>query len=177
MKRFNHIITATPAIKERFLKQTTKTTDINNFPLTEEYFINSCWKEKENAAVYIGQISEPRGIYPLIESFNKTIGKLNLAGEFESEKIENKVKKINGWNNVVYYGLVRREKVAEILSKSKMGIITFLPIPNHIEAQPNKIFEYMSAGIPVIASYFPLWKEIIEKNNCGICVGCVWCWG
>ena len=28
----------------------------------------------------------------------------------------------------------------------------------------------MSAGVPVIGSNFPLWKQIIEGNQCGLCV-------
>ena len=28
----------------------------------------------------------------------------------------------------------------------------------------------MAAGLPIIASNFSLWKEIIEGNHCGICV-------
>jgi glycosyltransferase involved in cell wall biosynthesis len=43
-------------------------------------------------------------------------------------------------------------------------------MPNHIDAQPNKMFEYMSAGLPLIASDFPLWREIVEGNDCGVCV-------
>jgi len=35
---------------------------------------------------------------------------------------------------------------------------------------PNKMFEYMIAELPIIASNFLLWREIVEKNNCGICV-------
>ena len=32
------------------------------------------------------------------------------------------------------------------------------------------MFEYMATGLPVIVSNFPLWKEIVEDNKCGITV-------
>ena len=53
---------------------------------------------------------------------------------------------------------------------SKAGLVTFLPSPNHLDAQPNKMFEYMSAGMPIITSNFPLWAEIVKENGCGLCV-------
>ena len=57
-----------------------------------------------------------------------------------------------------------------MLSESKAGIVTFLAEPNHINSQPNKMFEYMSAQLPVICSHFELWKSIVEVNNCGFCI-------
>lgn len=56
------------------------------------------------------------------------------------------------------------------MSYSKAGIVTFLPAQNHIDAQPNKMFEYMSAGLPLVTSNFPLWMDIVKGNSCGICV-------
>jgi glycosyltransferase involved in cell wall biosynthesis len=50
------------------------------------------------------------------------------------------------------------------------GLVTLHPVVNYLDALPVKMFEYMAAGLPVIASRFPLWQEIVEGNACGVCV-------
>jgi len=170
-KRLDHIITATPYIRNRFIQLNTNCTDINNFPLLSEVLTDSDWATKKNEICYTGGISAIRGIDILIDALDTVEGvRLNLAGSYSEDSYRETLKTKASWNRVNEYGFVDRKEVASIMGKSKAGVVTFLPEPNHINAQPNKLFEYMSAGIPVIASDFPLWKEIIKTTDCGICV-------
>ena len=56
------------------------------------------------------------------------------------------------------------------MTEARLGVVMFKDAPNHIESQPNKLYEYLSASLPVISSNFPLWRNLIEDNNCGICL-------
>jgi len=56
------------------------------------------------------------------------------------------------------------------LGSVRVGLVLHHPIPNEIDAQPIKLYEYMSAGLPIIASNFPLLKQIIEDVGCGLTV-------
>ncbi len=49
------------------------------------------------------------------------------------------------------------------------GLVVIEASPNHVNARPNKLFEYMAAGLPVVASNFPSWKELVEGNQVGRC--------
>lgn len=169
--KFDAVITATPFIRDKFLKINPNTVDINNFPILEELANTSEWAQKQNEVVYVGGIAKIRGIEEVVQALAYTNDiRLNLAGKFSEVSVEEKVKKDAAWSKVNELGFLNREQVGDVLAKSKVGLVTLHPVINYIDALPVKMFEYMAAGIPVIASNFPLWREIVEGNQCGVCV-------
>lgn len=169
-KKFSQIIVVTPFIKERFLKLNKNTEMVRNFPLLSEFEQENKIDEKSDEICYVGSITSERGIENIVSAMDSINARLNLAGNYGSEKLRDQLKNIKGWEKVNDLGLLTRKEVKQVLARSKMGLVLFLPFPNHINAYPNKIFEYMAAGIPVIASDFKLWNEIIVGDKCGICV-------
>lgn len=71
---------------------------------------------------------------------------------------------------IKFIGEITRKAVNELYGSARAGIVIYQPAQNHYEAQPVKMFEYMAAGLPVIASGFPFWKTIVEETGCGVCV-------
>ena len=172
VKKIDLILTATPHIRDKFKKISPNVVDINNYPIVGEFTITKNDNKRENSIAYVGGIAEIRGIREMIKALEycKNDVRLKLAGNFNSENLHNEVIKYDGWKKVDELGYLDRRMVPKLLSQVRAGIVLYLPFPNHINAQPNKMFEYMSAGIPIIASNYPLWKKIIEHEQCGICI-------
>lgn len=173
---FTACIAATPAIAARFSKIQPKTFLICNFPILDELFVPTCndWKERHCAVTYVGGIALTRGLRQMVEAMGhlpETLGaRLKLAGSFSPPQCRAEVTQMVGWKYVDELTFLGRQDLAQLLSKVQAGLVLFHPEPNHTEAQPNKLFEYMSAGIPVIASNFPLWRGLINRERCGLLV-------
>jgi glycosyltransferase involved in cell wall biosynthesis len=170
VRSLDGLVCATPKIAERFQKKHRNVVTVCNYPiLSELHDANADWSKKEKAVCYVGGISRIRGIREMVAAAEHIDGVLYLAGPFDSQTEFEYVSSLPGWKNVRYLGVLDRSGVRDLLNRVMAGLVLFLPEPNHIEAQPNKMFEYMSAGIPVIASDFPLWRDIIEGCGCGVC--------
>lgn len=170
LRYFDGVIAATPSIQHRLLKYSSKCININNYPILYELKDSSNKKSKKDGVCFVGSISKVRGITELIESLEYSKTKLYLAGSASDPNYFNYLKTLNGWKYVHYLGHINREQLKQLFPKCFAGIVTFLPTPNHVDALPNKLFEYMSAGLPLIASNFSSWHELIIKNRVGLLV-------
>ena len=61
------------------------------------------------------------------------------------------------------------DELATWLVDADVGLVLFAPVElNNILATPNKLFEYMSAAVPVVVSRFPELERIVTETGCGI---------
>ncbi len=172
---FDAILTATPIIAERF--PISKTEVIHNYPIISE-FSDKCKESnnKDKSFIYVGGLTKERGIEEILlaaESINsKQSTKINviLAGRFSNELFKKNMEKYINSAFVFYKGWLSREDIVSSLNNSIAGLVVLHPIQNYIESLPTKMFEYMAAGIPIIASNFPIMKEIVESERCGLVV-------
>ena len=167
---FEGIITSTPEIADRY--PTHKTVAIRNFPAIEEFSAPSPvpFAKREPVVAYIGAVTEARGVREMVEAVGelKDLGaRLHLGGSFFPASLRSE---IEGAPNVVVHGYLGRKDVVAVLGSARAGLVLLHPTPQYTTAYPTKLFEYMAAGLPVVASDFPVIRSFVDGYDCAVLV-------
>lgn len=144
---------------------------VQNFPAMSEFVkpAGAPSPASDPKVVYVGGITRVRGACEMIEAIRiagpVTGAKLLLAGHIDPE-----IRGLVSAPAVDYLGVLDRPELTALLAQATVGLVTLHPTQNHIYSQPLKLFEYMAAGIPVVASDFVYWRPILLNHSCGVLV-------
>lgn len=173
---FSAVVPATPSISRRFASLRQPRVVVSNYPVLEEFHAAApvAWTCRSPAIGYVGVLSRDRGIAEITQalsllspSFQVT---LKLAGTFSPPSFREELAALNGWGQTQFLGTLDRAGVVDLLSEVRAGLVVLQPTPAFLDSVPIKMFEYMCAGIPVIASDFPGFAEIMNEERCGLLV-------
>ena len=155
---------------------------VHSFPSgasVDRYEINSSKKSSEERSspvvTYIGVMSIMRKLEFLIESINVVVSEnpkvqFQLVGDGNDRRHLEKLSKNLGVNeNVTFTGKLPYTDIPEILTNSDIGVSPIPPSPAYFLSSPLKLYEYMAAGLPVIANKgIPDQEITIIKSGGGI---------
>jgi glycosyltransferase involved in cell wall biosynthesis len=128
------------------------------------------WEDRLRAACYVGGITRVRGARELVEAMAHVDAELHLAGAISPPALRGELERSAGWPRVRYLGRVRHDRVPDLLAHVKLGLIPLHPVRNYVDAYPVKLFEYMAAGLPIVATDVPRWRAVLGAHDCGVCV-------
>lgn len=175
---FDAFVCASPALAARFPPK--KTVIVENLPLHREFAADSHgsvrpYSDRGNTVMYAGVISSTRGFWEIARAVELLPAELDcrvrVMGPFRDEGLEKGVS--TRWlpSRLELVPYQPFEVVVDELLGAKVGLVLLHPLPNHADvARSNKLFEYMAAAVPVIASDLPRWRELIGRVGCGLVV-------
>ncbi len=120
--------------------------------------------------LYQGAVNVGRGIELMIEAmqFINDYLFLIVGGGDILYDLKRKVEKLQLQDKVVFYGKVTPKELKKITPNAVVGISIEEDIGlNYRYALPNKIFDYLQAGIPILVSNLPEMKKIVHDYQVG----------
>lgn len=170
-KMFDGVIAMTNALVEYHTRYSKKDVKIIHLPMTVDMSRFDMDIPRENLITYVGNVSYYKdGVGYLLDAFMKIASeipdwKLMLVGDTSRDRyIQEKAKEAGIDHRIVMTGMVHRDKVPELVCKSK---ILVLARPDSVQSEggfPTKLGEYLASGNLVIVTKVGEIPDYLEDN-------------
>lgn len=187
-KNASYIIALSPGMKEGVLKQeisAEKVSVIPNMSKIDEFYNRPSNKliaaefgidPSAFNVVHFGAMGLANGLETILQSAKvlKQKGIENIHFIFLGHgKTEEKLKEIcnsSQLSNIKFLGEHSMKTVSEIVNICDCSLVSFLDIPILYTNSPNKLFDSLSAGKPIIVNSAGWTKKLVLNNRCGVYV-------
>jgi len=187
-KKAKHIVALSPGMREGVVAAGTppeKVSMIPNMAKVDKFWpreINTSIYEKYNLnpesfkVIHFGAMGIANGLEYIIQAANElNLQNINhidfiLLGDGAAKgKLEAAIKD-KELSNVHLLGKFPMSETSEIVNACDISLVTFLNLPVLATNSPNKLFDSLSAGKPIIVNSNGWTKEMVEKHECGFYV-------
>src|SRR5690554_3946986 len=181
-KNAEHVIALSPGMQDGVIKYIPKekTSMIPNMAKMDEF-----WPREKNMVlaqklglkpdsfkiVHFGSLGIANGAHTIIASAKlmkdvEDVDFLFVGGGATEKALQSEVNK-HQLDNVKFLGRFPMKEVSEIVNFCDVSMVSFLDLPILYTNSPNKLFDSLSAGKPIIVNSAGWTKEMVEEHNCG----------
>lgn len=123
-------------------------------------------ESRRRRMVYLGDVAEERGALTMVRAFAGSglkdwdlvyVGKCNEAGL--PAVLEDEARRLGVEGRFHRLGYLSLEEAMVYVKESRVGLAILHPLANHVRSLPTKVFDYLSAGVPVLLSDFPFYRH------------------
>lgn len=129
----------------------------------------------DSVVVYQGWISADRGIEHLVRCAAHFPQDVHLVligyGSFEADLRDLSRRQGTDDGRVIFLGQLSNQELAELTPYADLGAIPYhgVDLNNHY-CSPNKLFEFIAAGVPFVCNDLPFLGSILVQHGCGLTV-------
>ena len=140
---------------------------VRNLPIVKDM---QPYDTRENILLYQGALNMGRGIELLIEMMKHFPDyKLYIAGKgYMDAELKKLAADLSLSERVVFTGNLRFDELHKLTSRAKIGFsVEHGTSLNYRYALPNKVFDYIQAGTPVVCSDLPEMRAVVDEYSVG----------
>ncbi len=134
------------------------------------------WESGAKVVLYQGSVAHGRGLLSLIRAMAHLprYVYLTLVGPQDAEFVK-QARQIAGGagveNRILWIDAVPREQLDTFTVSADVGVVFYEPTcRNNYLCAPNKLYDYMMAGLPVVASDLPEPMRVLAETKAGMVV-------
>lgn len=180
-----HIVTLSPGMREGVLKRGIDEEKVSMIPNMSK--IDKFWRREKNLkiakefhinlknfnVIHFGTMGRANGLEYIIYAAEiikkKGVNDVSFIfmGKGAIKKKLIRMVKDRELSNVVFIDAQPMNIVSEVVNLCDVSIVPFTSLPILQTNSPNKLFDSLSAGIPIIVNSSGWTKDLVEKNQCG----------